>query len=301
MIWNEQNKTMLYALKSRGRDFATCAATMSDLTFNDIAVEDVVPVHAVQVIVAVFAPDHVRTTGPREDVDVVAADEVLDPCERVTVRLATSSGPRAEVSGHTAGRVLVGGGVAPILAFEHVATGATLEDVVAQAAGQGVDAIATDQAVVASIAGDVVPSAATEDVLDVHDVIPLTGFAVIIDASTFTDGRHAQTRMEVGFDLADKYRNPVMILADGMMGQMMEPVIFKEPKPRVSLAALGFTSLESGYVLALLEGKTAKEMAFDFDVTESTARNNISRCFHKLSLEDRHAFTIFSMEHEIVA
>jgi len=36
-----------------------------------------------------------------------------------------------------------------------------------------------------------------------------------------------------GFDLSDKYRNPVMILADGMMGQMMEPVLFKKPKPRV--------------------------------------------------------------------
>jgi len=36
-----------------------------------------------------------------------------------------------------------------------------------------------------------------------------------------------------GFDLADKYHNPVMILADGMMGQMMEPVIFKKPKARV--------------------------------------------------------------------
>ncbi len=36
-----------------------------------------------------------------------------------------------------------------------------------------------------------------------------------------------------GFELADKYRNPVMILADGMMGQMMEPVIFKKPKPRL--------------------------------------------------------------------
>lgn len=34
------------------------------------------------------------------------------------------------------------------------------------------------------------------------------------------------------FDLADEYRMPVMILADGMMGQMMEPVVFKEPKPR---------------------------------------------------------------------
>jgi 2-oxoglutarate ferredoxin oxidoreductase subunit alpha len=32
------------------------------------------------------------------------------------------------------------------------------------------------------------------------------------------------------FDLADKYRMPVMILADGMLGQMMEPVELPEPK-----------------------------------------------------------------------
>lgn len=31
-----------------------------------------------------------------------------------------------------------------------------------------------------------------------------------------------------GFDMADKYRNPVMILADGVLGQMMEPCEFKE-------------------------------------------------------------------------
>ncbi len=30
--------------------------------------------------------------------------------------------------------------------------------------------------------------------------------------------------MEEAFDLADKYRNPVMLLADGMIGQIMEPV-----------------------------------------------------------------------------
>ena len=32
------------------------------------------------------------------------------------------------------------------------------------------------------------------------------------------------------FDVADKYRMPVMILADGMLGQMMEPVVLPEPK-----------------------------------------------------------------------
>ena len=33
----------------------------------------------------------------------------------------------------------------------------------------------------------------------------------------------------LAFDLADKYRTPTMLLADGTMGQMMEPVILPEP------------------------------------------------------------------------
>jgi 2-oxoglutarate ferredoxin oxidoreductase subunit alpha len=47
----------------------------------------------------------------------------------------------------------------------------------------------------------------------------------------------------LAFDLADKYRNPVMVIGDGMIGQMMEPVEFKEnpnPAPRdKSWAATG--------------------------------------------------------------
>lgn len=35
------------------------------------------------------------------------------------------------------------------------------------------------------------------------------------------------------FDLADQYRNPVMILAEGFLGQMMEPIIPKEPPAAV--------------------------------------------------------------------
>lgn len=34
------------------------------------------------------------------------------------------------------------------------------------------------------------------------------------------------------FDLADIYRNPVMILGDGILGQMMEPVVFEERPQR---------------------------------------------------------------------
>jgi 2-oxoglutarate ferredoxin oxidoreductase subunit alpha len=36
--------------------------------------------------------------------------------------------------------------------------------------------------------------------------------------------QEAMDMMTKGFDIADEYRNPVMILADGMLGQMMEPV-----------------------------------------------------------------------------
>lgn len=38
--------------------------------------------------------------------------------------------------------------------------------------------------------------------------------------------------MPKAFDLADIYRNPVLVLADGILGQMMEPVCFNQPKKR---------------------------------------------------------------------
>ncbi len=40
--------------------------------------------------------------------------------------------------------------------------------------------------------------------------------------------------MPLAFNLADKYRIPVMILADGLLGQMMEPItIEKKPRPKL--------------------------------------------------------------------
>jgi len=46
-----------------------------------------------------------------------------------------------------------------------------------------------------------------------------------------------------GFRLSEKYRNPVMILADGALGQMMEKVVLPPagtlPKADVSWASTG--------------------------------------------------------------
>ena len=41
----------------------------------------------------------------------------------------------------------------------------------------------------------------------------------------------------LAFGLADKYRGPVMVLSDGMLGQMMEPVALPEPVDPASLPA----------------------------------------------------------------
>ncbi|MHC4758775.1 MAG: 3-methyl-2-oxobutanoate dehydrogenase subunit VorB [Planctomycetota bacterium] len=39
--------------------------------------------------------------------------------------------------------------------------------------------------------------------------------------------------MQLAFDLADQYRMPVMLLADGILGQMMEPVVFEKKQKRI--------------------------------------------------------------------
>ncbi len=44
--------------------------------------------------------------------------------------------------------------------------------------------------------------------------------------------------VEDAFDLAFKYRTPVIILSDGIIGQMMEKVVLKAPTPRLSNAEI---------------------------------------------------------------
>jgi 2-oxoglutarate ferredoxin oxidoreductase subunit alpha len=67
----------------------------------------------------------------------------------------------------------------------------------------------------------------------------------------------------LAFDLADKYRNPVIILGDGMLGQMMEPVDFDNIKPP--------TKYEKDYILTGAEGRpprTVYSLLFDTKLQE---------------------------------
>ncbi len=57
----------------------------------------------------------------------------------------------------------------------------------------------------------------------------------------------------LAFDLADRYRNPAIILADGMVGQMMEPVVWPEITPDVpqkGWATTGAAGRERNLILA---------------------------------------------------
>ena len=63
--------------------------------------------------------------------------------------------------------------------------------------------------------------------------------------------------MAHAFDLADRYRNPVMILGDGMIGQMMEPVTFpeqagKKELPEKPWATIGNAGRKSNLISSIL-------------------------------------------------
>ncbi len=79
------------------------------------------------------------------------------------------------------------------------------------------------------------------------------------------------------FDLADKYRNPVMILADGLLGQMMEAVEFKE-KPKVELPD------KKGWTLTGCEGREPHcIIPFDLDpVAFEKWTNNLGEKYIKI-------------------
>ena len=49
------------------------------------------------------------------------------------------------------------------------------------------------------------------------------------------------------FDVADAYRTPVMVLADGMLGQMMEPVVLPQPRSLESLPAKPWAACGHGH------------------------------------------------------
>jgi pyruvate/2-oxoacid:ferredoxin oxidoreductase alpha subunit len=70
----------------------------------------------------------------------------------------------------------------------------------------------------------------------------------------------------LAFDLADRYRNPVMVMADGFIGQMMEPVEFPQEATSTHLPAWAVAGT------AASRGNLITSLHIDFDEMEKHSR-----------------------------
>lgn len=101
--------------------------------------------------------------------------------------------------------------------------------------------------------------------------------------------------VEEAFDIADIYRNPVMVMGDGMLGQMMEPVEFKESQkknlPEKTWAANGLGGRKEHNVINSLflapeecEKHNIKLKAKYDDIEKREARYELYNCDTKCEL-----------------
>lgn len=77
-------------------------------------------------------------------------------------------------------------------------------------------------------------------------------------------------------------------------------IYLKEPKPKFSLQEKGLSEAERSFVLLSLAGKTQKEIAIDFGLSESTIRNTLARAYKKLGVEDKVGLAVLGERNEIV-
>jgi len=111
---------------------------------------------------------------------------------------------------------------------------------------------------------------------------------IVLGPSTVPE---AGTLTMLAFDLADKYRTPVMILADGMLGQMMEPVQLPEPidiasLPKKEWATTGAKVRDPNIILSFdLDPEVLKQMNLELQRRYREIEKNEVR-YEELQTED---------------
>jgi 2-oxoglutarate ferredoxin oxidoreductase subunit alpha len=98
------------------------------------------------------------------------------------------------------------------------------------------------------------------------------------------------------FDLSDTYRVPAMVLADGLLGQMMEPVILPEPIDRATIPAKPWALTGTG---GTREGNTANSLCL---VAEDLERINLERFkrYDTIKASEQQAETYLTEDAEVV-
>jgi DNA-binding CsgD family transcriptional regulator len=77
-------------------------------------------------------------------------------------------------------------------------------------------------------------------------------------------------------------------------------VFLKEPKRELSLKEKGLATTERAYTLAFASGRSTKEVAFDFGVSESTVRNTLARSYKKLGVDDKAGLSALAERYRLV-
>jgi DNA-binding CsgD family transcriptional regulator len=77
-------------------------------------------------------------------------------------------------------------------------------------------------------------------------------------------------------------------------------VYLKEPKRELSLKEKGLATTERAYTLAFASGRSTKEVAFDYGVSESTVRNTLARAYKKLGVDDKSGLSALAERYKLV-
>lgn len=77
-------------------------------------------------------------------------------------------------------------------------------------------------------------------------------------------------------------------------------VFLKEPKQKISLVEKGLSPAECSYIMEVVRGKQQKEIAIDFELSESTVRNTLARAYKKLDVEDKAGLAVLAERFEII-
>jgi 2-oxoglutarate ferredoxin oxidoreductase subunit alpha len=99
----------------------------------------------------------------------------------------------------------------------------------------------------------------------------------------------------LAFELADEYRNPVVILGDGMLGQMMEPVNFDDIKPP--------KAYPKDYILTGAHGRPSRMVrSLLFDTKEEEEHNwKLFRKYQRIEQNEVRYETFMMEDAEMVA
>jgi DNA-binding CsgD family transcriptional regulator len=77
-------------------------------------------------------------------------------------------------------------------------------------------------------------------------------------------------------------------------------VFLKEPKRELSLKEKGLAATERAYTLAFASGRSTKEVAYDFGVSESTVRNTLARSYKKLGVDDKAGLSALAERYRLI-